>query len=175
MGNKVQLIIDGALAEDKWAWCADEAAIGDVPAIISLTRLESEHEALRQKNVPLGVVLRNAGIGRTKAGEDVHRLAPHLDMLAVVAIEFDTYRNGRGFSAARILREQYNYKGEIRATGEVLYDLWQFMQRCGINAFEIDSTIDLARFKQGVNALPDAYQPAGDAWRGILWNRHSKG
>ncbi|MBE8191080.1 MAG: DUF934 domain-containing protein [Alphaproteobacteria bacterium] len=170
------LIIDGATASDQWQTIADdisfdgtldEATLDGKGAIISLARLEAEADTLRQRNTPIGVILR-AG---EKVGEDPHRLAPFLDMLSLVAIEFPVYRNGRGFSAARILREQYNYKGELRATGDVLYDQWQFMHRCGINAYEIDGDIPLATFTKAMDSLPDAYQPAGDDKRGILWRR----
>ena len=93
-------------------------------------------------------------------------------MLQVVALEFPIYRNGRGFSSARILRQELGFKVEIRATGEVLFDQWQPMSRCGINAFEIDATIPLERFKQALSELSDAYQPSSDNQRGILWRRH---
>ena len=168
MQSDRQLIIDSASAENIWSYIEDETGLDDTPAIISLDRLEAEAESLRQRNAPLGVIIR-AG---EKQGEDVRRVAPYLDMLQVVALEFPIYRNGRGFSSARILRQELGFEGEVRATGDVLFDQWQHMSRCGINAFEIDAKISLDHFKQALGELSDAYQPSSDDQRGILWRRH---
>ena len=169
MENDKKLIIDGAEGANIWRYLEDETPITDDPVIISLNRLQTEGAALAAAGTPFGVILR-AG---EKQGEDVHALAPFIDKLAVIAIEFPVYRNGRGYSAARILREQMNYRGEIRAIGEVLFDQWQFMHRCGINAFEINADISLETFNEALGELSAAYQPAADAQRGILWRRHN--
>ena len=169
MENDKKLIIDGAEGANIWRYLEDETPITNDPVIISLNRLQTEGLALAAAGTPFGVILR-AG---EKQGEDVHALAPFIDKLAVIAIEFPVYRNGRGYSAARILREQMNYRGEIRAIGEVLFDQWQFMYRCGINAFEINADISLETFNEALGELSAAYQPAADAQRGILWRRHN--
>ncbi|MBL6787393.1 MAG: DUF934 domain-containing protein [PS1 clade bacterium] len=169
MENDKKLIIDGAEGANIWRYLEDETPITNDPVIISLNRLQTEGAALAAAGTPFGVILR-AG---EKQGEDVHALAPFIDKLAVIAIEFPVYRNGRGYSAARILREQMNYRGEIRAIGEVLFDQWQFMYRCGINAFEINADISLETFNEALGELSAAYQPAADAQRGILWRRHN--
>ena len=169
MENDKKLIIDGAEGANIWRYLEDETPITNAPVIISLNRLQTEGAALAAAGTPFGVILR-AG---EKQGEDVHALAPFIDKLAVIAIEFPVYRNGRGYSAARILREQMNYRGEIRAIGEVLFDQWQFMYRCGINAFEINADISLETFNEALGELSAAYQPAADAQRGILWRRHN--
>ncbi|CAI8309552.1 MAG: hypothetical protein CBD03_06190 [Rhizobiales bacterium TMED143] len=169
MENDKKLIIDGAEGANIWRYLEDETPITNDPVIISLNRLQTEGAALAAAGTPFGVILR-AG---EKQGEDVHALAPFIDKLAVIAIEFPVYRNGRGYSAARILREQMNYRGEIRAIGEVLFDQWQFMHRCGINAFEINADISLETFNEALGELSAAYQPAADAQRGILWRRHN--
>ena len=120
MPNSKKLIIDGAESADIWQLVDDETPLAEAPAIISLRRLCDEGAELSAAGKKLGVILR-AG---EKQGEDVHALQPFLDNLAVVAIEFPVYRNGRGYSAARILREQMGFRGEIRAVGEVLFDQW---------------------------------------------------
>ncbi|MDB2668759.1 DUF934 domain-containing protein [Alphaproteobacteria bacterium] len=170
MQNNRQLIKDGALAENTWSYLEDETGLDDAPSLISLERLEAEAETLRARNAPLGVILR-AGV---KQGEDVRRLAPFLDMVQIVAIEFPVYRNGRGFTSARILREELKFTGEVRATGDVLFDQWQPMARCGINAFEVDEKVTLEQFQQAIGEFSDAYQPAADAHRGVLWRRHTQ-
>ena len=174
MPNEYHLIVDGATAEESWVYLDDDGALGDAPSLISLSRLKAEAEALRARNAPLGVVLEADGDGKTLMGEDVHELEPYLDMLSVVSLRFPIYRNGRGYSAARVLREQMGFTGQIRASGEVLYDQWAMMARCGINAFELAADIPLATFKAALGELSGAYQPAADKHRGALWARHAK-
>lgn len=177
MPSNYHLVVDGETAEEGWAYLDDDAplsALTDAPTIISLSRLQAEAETWRARNAPLGVVLAADGDGKTSLGEDVHELEPYLDMLSLVSLRFPIYRNGRGYSAARILREQMGYEGELRASGEVLYDQWAMMARCGINAFELASDIALETFKTALGELSGAYQPAADKHRGALWARHAK-
>ena len=61
----------------------------------------------------------------------------HLDRLAVVALVFPSFRDGRAYSQARLLRERHNYRGELRATGQVLRDQFLFMLRAGFDSFEV--------------------------------------
>ena len=165
------LVIDGATADESWTYVDDDAPLSDAPSIISLTRLKDEADALVDRSAPLGIVLRADGLGKTDLGEDVRELAPFIDKLALIAIHFPAYRNGRGYSAARVLRQEYNFKGELRATGDVLYDQWAMMNRCGINAFELATDIDLTTFQTALGELSGAYQPAADQNRGALWAR----
>ena len=68
---------------------------------------------------------------------DLDDLVPYLDRLAAVALVFPTFRDGRAYSQARLLRERYGYDGELRATGQVLRDQFVFMLRAGFDAFEV--------------------------------------
>ena len=68
---------------------------------------------------------------------DVDDLVPYLDRLAAVALVFPTFRDGRAYSQARLLRERHGYRGELRATGQVLRDQFVFMLRAGFDAFEV--------------------------------------
>ena len=77
---------------------------------------------------------------RVEAGDDVRRLAPHLGRVRLVEVDFPKFRDGRGFSTARILREA-GFTGEIKATGDVLVDLLYFMRRCGFDSFAPDKPI----------------------------------
>ena len=165
------LIIDGATAEESWVRVADDAPLTDAPSLISLARLKAEAETLAGRSEPLGVTLNADGLGKTDLGEDVRELAPFIDRLDLIAIHFPSYRNGRGYSAARVLREEFNFTGQLRATGDVLYDQWAMMNRCGINAFELAADIDLATFQTALGELSGAYQPAADQNRGALWAR----
>jgi uncharacterized protein (DUF934 family) len=54
-----------------------------------------------------------------------------------ISINFPKFADGRGYSAARLLRERFAYKGELRATGDVLIDQLYFMKRCGFDTFAL--------------------------------------
>lgn len=179
MPSSINLIIDGAAADNQWTLVEDDAALSatdlpEGPIIVSLARLKAEGDTLAARNAPLGVMVKADGDGKTSLGEDIRDVQPFLDNLSLVALHFPTYRNGRGYSAARILREEFNYQGEIRATGEVLYDQWAMMNRCGINAFELADNISLETFKTALGELSGAYQPAADQNKGALWARSTK-
>lgn len=103
----------------------------------------------------------NAYSVRIEAGDDVRQLIPLLDRVRLVEIDFPKFRDGRGFSSARILREA-GYKGEIKATGDVLLDLLWFMRRCGFDSFAPDSPIDPVEAQTALNRYPHVYQHAAD-------------
>jgi len=116
-----------AWAEDVFIDVADEDEIPEGPVILSLARFQAEGDALIGANRPVGV--------RVLSEEAVEDLAYDLPRIAVVALVFPKFRDGRHYSSARILRERFKYDGEIRAVGDVLLEQARFMIRCGIDAF----------------------------------------
>ena len=113
----------------------------------------------------------NAASVRIEAGDDVRRLGPVLDRVRLVEVDFPRFRDGRGFSTARILREM-GYTGEIKATGDVLVDLIYFMRRCGFDSFAPDAPMDPADVEAALNRYPHVYQHAADAAVPIWQLRH---
>ena len=103
----------------------------------------------------------NASSVRIEAGEDVEQLIPHLGRVRLVEIDFPRFRDGRGFSTARILREA-GYTGEIKATGDVLVDLVFFMRRCGFDSFAPDAPMKREDVEATLNRYPYVYQEAAD-------------
>lgn len=93
---------------------------------------------------------------------DLDDLVPWLDRLAVVALVFPSFRDGRAYSQARLLRERYGYKGEMRATGQVLRDQFVFMLRAGFDAFEVVKHADAEAFLATAQRYTVFYQPTGD-------------
>jgi uncharacterized protein (DUF934 family) len=122
--------------------------------------------AAAQTNQSLAVTL--------EAGDDARALAPYLDRLALVVLAFPKFRDGRNYSAARILRDHLHYKGEIRAAGDVLADQLHFMRRCGIDCFELADNVDLATAKQALARYDAVYQVASDA-RTPIWKQRIVG
>ena len=108
---------------------------------------------------------------RIEAGDDVRVLIPALERVRLVEIDFPKFRDGRGFSSARILREA-GYTGEIKATGDVLLDLLWFMRRCGFDSFAPDAAIDPADVAAALDRYPYVYQHAADAAVPIWKLRH---
>ena len=113
----------------------------------------------------------NANSVRIEAGDDVRRLLPALDRVRLVEIDFPKFRDGRGFSSARLLREA-GYTGEIKATGDVLVDLVWFMRRCGFDSFAPNVAIDPAVLEAALARYPYVYQHAADEAVPIWKLRH---
>lgn len=108
---------------------------------------------------------------RVEAGEDARKLIPHLGRLQLVEISFPRFRDGRGFSSARILREA-GYTGELRAEGDVLIDLLFFMRRCGFDSFVSQHSLNPADVDAALNRYTHVYQDATDAAVPIWKLRH---
>ena len=113
----------------------------------------------------------NATAVRLEAGDDARELLPHLGQIALVEISFPTFRDGRGYSAACILREA-GFEGELRAAGDVLVDQIPHMRRCGFDSFAPEKPIDSTTLTKLLNLYPQPYQKAADA-RVPVWKlRH---
>lgn len=109
----------------------------------------------------------NATAVRIEPGDDARLLIPHLDRIALVDVSFPKFRDGRGYSAARILREA-GYTGELRASGDVLVDQLAYMRRCGFDSFVADAELDLAAVERSLGFYGDVYQKAADG-RSRVW------
>ena len=108
----------------------------------------------RLRPAPTGVLWPN--------NHGVAELVPHLDRLALVALVFPSFRDGRAYSQARLLRERHGFRGELRATGDVLRDQFLFLTRAGFDAFEVKKDADAAAFASALARYSVFYQPAGD-------------
>jgi uncharacterized protein (DUF934 family) len=113
----------------------------------------------------------NATAVRLEPDEDARALIPYLDRLALIEVSFPKYRDGRGYSAARILREA-GYKGELRASGDVLVDQVPFMRRCGFDSFAPEAPIDPVVLKASLDRYDHHYQAAADAAVPVWKLRH---
>src|SRR5262249_42302401 len=118
---------------------------------------------------------RNAAVGVVlKSSEAPAALAPDLDHLAVIAVEFPVFRDGRGFSYAHRLRTQMGYSGELRAFGHILPDQALFLVRCGFDTFELKDSAKLSAWQRGLSEITVWYQPAADTRIPVLALRHRK-
>jgi uncharacterized protein (DUF934 family) len=153
------LIRNGAFAADAYEAIADDAALPDGGAIVSLARFTAERDALLARNMALGVRLTSAQSPQA-FGEEANRLS-------LIVLEFPVFRDGRPFSWARMLRERMAFTGEIRAAGPFLYDQIAFLHRVGVDAFEVPEGFTLDRFNRALAEMTDVYQPSADGKRTI--------
>ena len=113
-------------SKDSWLLLPDSEIAGPAPhRLLTL----AQWEAVRDNwpvDVPVGVLLPNT--------TDVEDIAADLPRIALVALEFPKWVDGRAYSQAHVLRARLRYAGEIRATGEVLVDMMPLLQRCGVDA-----------------------------------------
>lgn len=152
----MRYIKNGALAADPFVYVdGDEPVPSGVPAIVPAHwLLAAAQEQIEKRGAPLGVSWPN--------DKPESELAPFLPYLALVALKFPVFRDGRAFTQARLLRERYGFKGEIRATGDVLRDQFLFMLRSGFDAFEVKKDADADAFSQALHEFTLRYQPAAD-------------
>lgn len=93
-----------------------------------------------------------------EAGDDPASLAESLDRLKAIAVRFPAFGDGRGYSIARLLRERYSYRGELRAIGAVARDHLYAMAQCGFDAFELRAGEDPQEALDAFNDFSEAYQ-----------------
>ena len=150
-----KMLSHGAVTEDNW------------------TVLQMPVETIPQGNilVPLKYWLEQSAELDGQAGlvgvwldsdEEVEALADDLAQLPVVALNFPKFVDGRGFSSARLLRDRYDYKGEIRAIGNVIQDQLFMLQRCGFSQYCLADNVDLEAAAKSLNDFSDSYQTAAD-------------
>jgi uncharacterized protein (DUF934 family) len=145
----------GSIVEDRFVRVADDAPVPDgVPVIVLAARFIADVDAFARRAAPTGILWPN--------NRNVAELAPHLDRLALVALVFPTFKDGRAFSQARLIRERYGYRGELRATGQVLRDQFLFLLRAGFDAFEVSKDADASAFAEVLRRYSVFYQPTGD-------------
>ena len=167
----MQLVRNGKIATDIFVHVPDGAELpGDGAVLITATRLLEDPEALLTRSGKVGVIWPN--------NRDVDDLVPFLDRLAAVALVFPTFRDGRAYSQARLLRERHGYDGELRATGQVLRDQFMFMLRAGFDAFQVKKQADAEAFAVTAKRYSVFYQPTGDgrvtALNRRMQQRHSE-
>ena len=161
----MSLIKNGSFVENDWVIVGDEDTLpSDAPVLVSLTRWQAERETLMGRNTPIGVTLASS--------EAPEAIVDDLDRIQVIALQFPTFKDGRGYSYARLLRERYGFEGEIRASGEVLYDQWFAMSRCGVDAFEVPEGTTIEAFNDAMSEFSLVYQATDDGRQTVMQLRH---
>jgi uncharacterized protein (DUF934 family) len=151
------------IASDTWQVLASDAA--SVPQqgqwIVPLRLWREHRDQLSHKREDIGVLL--------GPGDDPAELAADLERIPLIAVNFPSFTEGRGFSTARLLRERYGFKGELRAVGDIFQDQLFSLARCGFDAFALRSDQDVEAALAALDEFPEVYQAAAD--RGPLFSR----
>ena len=151
-----QLIKNRNVVTDSWNYINPEET--HIPTqgniIVPLILWQQHREELLKHTGQLGIQL----LGENEP-EDI---LADLEKFSLIAIHFPTFMDGRGYSLARILRDRYGFKGELRATGDVLRDQLFYLNRCGFDAFEISDNTSAENFIAGFDDFDATYQAATD-------------
>ncbi|MDP9088421.1 MAG: DUF934 domain-containing protein [Pseudomonadota bacterium] len=153
------LLRNGQVVIDEWLYVAEAAAqeaamTAAVPLIVRFSQWQSAPDTWTARGSRLGVLLSPA--------DKVEQLAPHLARFALVAAEFHGPGEGRGYTQGRLLRERWNFTGELRASGYVRRDQLFFMARCGFDSFELPES-ELQDAATALSTFTAAYQTCNDA------------
>lgn len=159
------LVKDGRIVDDPFVDAsALEALPADGPVIVSLEQWQAHRDALLARGAPIGLKL--------KSDQSPEAVADDVDRFAVIALEFPRFRDGRAYSYARLLRERYGYRNELRAVGDVLLEQLFYMVRTGFDAFEIQSADPLRDFEVAMGDFSVWYQPTADGRPTAMQLRH---
>jgi uncharacterized protein (DUF934 family) len=145
-----KVIIDKTIVNDVWTLVASaDAEIPDVEKIIVPLKVwQAKPSALLGKTV--GVSLDSA--------DDPGALGSDINSLPIIAVNFPTFKYGRGYSTAYLLRTRYGYTGELRAIGDIQRDQLFYLQRVGFNAFAIRADKDIEAALKSFSDFSDVYQ-----------------
>lgn len=163
---------EGFVSDDPWITPGTEPAEGSngrplLSLDLALARLASDREL-----DGVGIIVEPC--------EDVGRLAPYVERIALVAVRFAAFNDGRAFSQAALLRSRYGFTNDMRAVGDVLIDQIPMMLRCGISSVAVSNSVAQKRLSEGrLPGIRHHYQPAtrqaarlsGQAGKAYAWRR----
>ena len=148
----------GRIVDDAWTFVDAIEGLHDVsddaPVLVPLPLWKAQRGALLGRSAPLGV--------RLEAGDEPAELADDLSRLALIAIDFPKFTDGRGYSIARLLRERHGYRGMLRAVGDVLRDQLFYMLRSGFDSFAIKHQELIEDALSSYRVFSEGYQTSVD-------------
>ena len=153
-----RIIKNGEVVDETWHLLPKDVTLdglSNCDDLIVPLRLWLDHaHALKARDGGLGVWL--------DSDEAVEEIADDLEYFQVVALNFPAFTDGRHYSSARLLRDRYGYKGEVRAIGDVLRDQLFYMRRCGFDAFAVRPDRDPYGALRSLEDFSVTYQAAAD-------------
>lgn len=132
-----RIVNNGRIEADRWQLLPAETELADLPAAGQLI-------------LPLPLWTQAASMAPGRAfgvrlgpADPLAALLPELARIPLIAIDFPSFTDGRGYSLGRLLRQRHGFAGELRAVGDVLRDQIYFLAQCGFNAFALRPDQDL--------------------------------
>lgn len=158
-----RLIDRNGVREDGWIVLADDVQSPESGAdlLMPLALWRESRERWLSHPGRIGVELGPA--------DDPAALAGDIDRLTLITVAFPSFTDGRGYSIARLLRERLNFRGELRAVGEILRDQLFYLARCGFDSFALRDDQDVGEALKAFADFSEVYQAAVD--RGPLFAR----
>jgi len=148
------LIKNNEISVDDWEFVQEgESAANSDKIFLPLSQIDAI-DALVSSGQSAGVWL--------DSDTDYEQLNDIASKVSVIAINFPKFADGRGYSLARILRDQSGYKGELRAIGDVLLDQVFYMSRIGFDAFSLRDDKDAKKVQNMLETFSESYQISVD-------------
>ena len=151
------LIKNGQIVDDTWELVDMDAGLDRVlgtdsgqRVIVPLAMWLAEKDSLTSAGKDIGVWL--------DSEDDPYHLAEDVASLPLIALQFPSFRDGRAFSSAAILRERLKFTGELRAVGDVLRDQLFYMKKCGIDSYALNDGIDAEAALGAFSDFANSYQ-----------------
>lgn len=152
------LLINREVATDNWTLVNEETLTQTGDIIVPLALYLENSAALEQRQGQLGI--------QVNGDDDLSYVLANLDKFPLIAVDFPVFRDGRGFSIARLLGRA-GYKGELRATGDIGRDRIAYMERCGFTAIQIADEIYKPEMLSAFTEVSNYYQSAADSTRAV--------
>ncbi len=150
-----KLIKDNAITENQWqlALAPEEGFVATEPTLLPIEFVKNANLELPNPNIGLLI----------QSGDDISEAKELINSVDVVALYFKNFMDGRSFSQARIIREQFGYGGELRASGFFIRDQLLYLKRCGVNAFDFsENALEPEQAKDSLDDFTNFYQAGVD-------------
>jgi uncharacterized protein (DUF934 family) len=170
--TRAEIIKNRAVVANDWALLrldegetADSVTVANGKVIVPLAVWQAQRALLEARLPDVGVWLASDARPEDLAGD--------VAKLAVIAVDFPKFTDGRGNSIAYNLRARLGYKGELRAIGDVLRDQLFAMQRVGFDAFATRPDRSIHDALKGLTVFSETYQASWDE-KSPLFRRHQR-
>lgn len=140
---------------DNWQYLEEGQDCPNGDIVIDLAYWLENKAALNSHQGKLGLSV----IGN----EDIEAFSADLTNFELIVITIPTFNDGRGYSLARLIRDNFNFTHEIRATGEILPDQMFYLSRVGFDSFEIEDANLAALAIEKLSEFTVVSQPAADS------------
>lgn len=149
----MKIIINREVVDDQWNMVTGDDSVPAGDVIVALDTWKSQRDQLTDRAGKLGLLL--------EGDDELESLVDDLERFDLIALNFPKYTDGRSFSLARLLRDRYQFQGELRAVGNILRDQLSFLERCGFNAFVL-TDYDPHESLNSFDDISVKYQTAAD-------------